>query len=254
MGNMAKENSSENTILLVEDEEAHAELIRRVFKEKNPSWQIEHAASIKDAIKWLEVNIKKSPFLVISDYHLPDGTGLELAKKAKVPEEVGFPLIILTGVGSEKLAVKALKSGVMDYVVKDAEDISLLPRTATHVIRKWNLIMERKNIENELGKYIDELEDSISNLDDIVDTISQDLLSSTSSIEDFSRSFTKNYADKLDENDKYPLSDIKRSSQKATININSLIKFMIPVFFDGTLINVYKTKLDGLRNEEKCEV
>ena len=243
-----RENSSEIIVLLVEDEESHAELIRRVFEERNPSWRIDHAASIKDAIKWLDANIKKFPFLVISDYNLPDGTGLELAKNARVPEEVGFPLIILTGLGSEKLAVQALKSGVMDYVVKDTEDINLLPRTAIHAIRKWNLIMERKNIEDELGKCIDELEESTSNLDDIVDTISQDLLSSTSSIRDFSISFMENYADKLDDNDKNNLLNIKNLTQKATISINSLIKFMIPVFFDSTLINVYKTKLDELRN------
>ena len=243
-----RENSSEIIVLLVEDEESHAELIRRVFEERNPSWRIDHAAGIKDAIRWLDANIKKFPFLVISDYNLPDGTGLELAKNARIPEEVGFPLIILTGLGSEKLAVQALKSGVMDYVVKDTEDINLLPRTAIHAIRKWNLIMERKNIEDELGKCIDELEESTSNLDDIVDTISQDLLNSTSSIRDFSISFMENYADKLDDNDKNTLLNIRTLTQKATISINSLIKFMIPVFFDSTLINVYKTKLDELRN------
>jgi light-regulated signal transduction histidine kinase (bacteriophytochrome) len=142
----------------------------------------------------------------------------------------------------------------MDYVVKDTEDINLLPRTAIHAIRKWNLIMERKNIEDELGKCIDELEESTSNLDDIVDTISQDLLSSTSSIRDFSISFMENYADKLDDNDKNTLLNIKNSTQKATVSINSLIKFMIPVFFDSTLINVYKTKLDEMRNGEKRKV
>ena len=253
MEEMARENSSENTVLLVEDEEAHAELICRVFEERKPSWRIEHVASVKDAIKWLDLNIKKSSFLVISDYNLPDGTGLELAKNAKVPEEVGFPLIILTGVGSEKLAIQVLKSGVMDYVVKDAEDISLLPLTAIHAIRRWNLMMERINIEKEFGKYVDELDDSISNLDDIVDMISRDLLSSTSSIQDFSRSFMENYADKLHDNDKYLLVKINKSTQNATVSINNLLKFMIPVFFDSTLINVYKTKLEILRNKEKCE-
>ena len=52
MAELEKENSSENIVLLVEDEESHAELIRRVFEERNPSWRIDHVASIKDAIKY----------------------------------------------------------------------------------------------------------------------------------------------------------------------------------------------------------
>jgi len=63
----------------------------------------------------------------------------------------------------------------------------------------------------------------------------------------------QNYADKLDDNDKYTLLNIKNSTQKATTGINSLIKFMIPVFFDSTLINVYKTKLDELRKERNAK-
>jgi len=111
-----KDQNEVKTVLLVEDEEAHAEIIRRVFEENSPKLSFNHVTCISDAVKWLESNKENNPPLVISDYNLPDGNGLELTKGAASPEEVGFPLIILTGVGSEKLAVRTLRSGALDYV------------------------------------------------------------------------------------------------------------------------------------------
>ena len=40
-------------ILLVEDEEAHALLIRRIFEENDCGWKIDHVESIREAKKWI---------------------------------------------------------------------------------------------------------------------------------------------------------------------------------------------------------
>ena len=133
---MTDSKAEARTVLLVEDEEAHAVLVRRQFK--SSEWKIHHVASLEDAFIWLAEN--EPPSIVISDYLLPDGTGLDLAKGAKSPEEVGFPLIILTAHGSEQIAGRSLKSGIMAYVVKSAEEFRELPRTAERVLREWENI------------------------------------------------------------------------------------------------------------------
>jgi DNA-binding NtrC family response regulator len=142
-----------NTILLVEDNEAHAKFITRVFNEDALPWQINHVATLSDALEWLEEN-KKGNCLVISDYRLPDGTGLQLTKGACSPKEVGFPLIILTGVGSEELAVRSLKSGAMDYVVKNPKDMMEIPKTARRVLGEWDRIIKSSNVE---GSFVDKI-------------------------------------------------------------------------------------------------
>ena len=147
------ESCKTKTILLVEDEESHAEVVRRLFEEDSPDWLIHHVSNISDALKWLELNKESPPTLVISDYRLPDGNGLELAKNAQSPEEVGFPLIILTGVGSEKLAVQTIKSGAMDYIVKSGEELRQLPRIAVHVIREWDLITGTQSIRGRTKEF-----------------------------------------------------------------------------------------------------
>lgn len=132
-------STKDKKVLLVEDEDAHAAIIIRVFEENSSAWKIDRVSTIGDALKWLDGNKNKS-FLVISDYRLPDGTGLDLTRDANSPEKVGYPLIILTGVGSEKLAASAFKSGAMDYVVKDPDDLKHLPQTAIEVLHEWHRI------------------------------------------------------------------------------------------------------------------
>jgi len=125
-----------DTIMLVEDNVGHAAFIRRLFDECDSKWNFHHVMHLRDALRWIEDN-KDGSFMVIADYLLPDGCGLDLAGNAENPLEVGFPLIILTGFGSEKIAVQAFKSGAMDYVVKDAESIQKLPEIARETLHKW---------------------------------------------------------------------------------------------------------------------
>ena len=239
------------TILLVEDEESHAEVVRRFFEEDSPDWLIHHVSNISDAQKWLELNRESPPTLVISDYRLPDGNGLELAKNAQSPEEVGFPLIILTGVGSEKLAVQTIKSGAMDYIVKSGEELRQLPRIAVHVIREWDLIAERKASEEELKNFINDLEKSNSNLEEFMDNISHDLDSSISSIQDFSKMLTEKYADKLDETALDYLKNVKTATEKAKNLIDSMFEYLVPIYFDSSLIRLYNAKLHRKRQKNQ---
>jgi DNA-binding response OmpR family regulator len=245
------ESCKTKTILLVEDEESHAEVIRRFFEEDSPDWLIHHVSNIGDALKWLELNRESPPTLVISDYRLPDGNGLELAKDAQSPEEVGFPLIILTGVGSEKLAVQTIKSGAMDYIVKSGEELRQLPRIAVHVIREWDLITERKASEEELKNFINDLEKSNSNLEEFMDNISHDLGISLSSIQDFSKMLTEKYADKLDETALDYLKNVKIATEKASKLIDSMFEYLVPIYFDSSLIRLYNAKLHRKRQKNQ---
>jgi DNA-binding response OmpR family regulator len=245
------ESGEKKTILLVEDEESHAKVIRRVFEEDSPDWLIHHISNISDAIKWLELNKDRPPMLVVSDYRLPDGNGLELAKNAQSPDEVGFPLIILTGVGSEKLAVQTIKSGAMDYIVKSGEELRQLPRIAVHVIREWDLIKERKASEEELKNFINDLEKSNSNLEEFMDNISHDLEIYLSSIQDFSKMLTEKYADKLDETALDYLKNVKTATEKAGTLIDSMFEYLVPIYFDSSLIRLYNAKLHRKRQKNQ---
>jgi len=161
----AEKRATRKTILLVEDDDSHAELICRAFEDIGPLWDVQHVLNLGDAFAWLEKR-SESPALVIADYLLPDGTGLDLTRGAMSPEEVGFPLIIITGVGSEQLAVHAMKSGAIDYVVKTPEELHELPWRAERAIRECKILARRKRLEDEVEIYLRELERVTRDLDD----------------------------------------------------------------------------------------
>ncbi|MFQ5570071.1 MAG: response regulator, partial [Rhodothermales bacterium] len=75
-------------ILLVEDEEAHAVLIRRAFEAADRPVRLVVARTLQEAHRHLDERI---PDLAIVDFRLPDGTGLEILPSES--DEPRYPVI-----------------------------------------------------------------------------------------------------------------------------------------------------------------
>ncbi len=131
-------------VLLVEDEEAHAELARAAF-ERAPEFRLTVAASVGQARAALAAS---PPQLVIADLQLPDGRGIELLPAD--PGRASYPVLITTSHGDESVAVEAMKAGALDYFVKSAEALAELPRFAARALREWTLVLERRRAEEQL--------------------------------------------------------------------------------------------------------
>src|SRR5262245_29531874 len=101
-------------ILLVEDDPAHAELVRRAFELRGGEVSLRFAATLAEARSYLAAPARQ-PRLIIADWRLPDGEGLDLLRDDRW---LSVPVIIMTSQGSEQVAVGALKAGALDYVVK----------------------------------------------------------------------------------------------------------------------------------------
>jgi PAS domain S-box-containing protein len=79
---------------------------------------------------------------------LPGISGLDLCKEI-IDAGISLPLVLLTGRGSEELAVEALKAGVNDYIIKDSGlgYLDLLPAVLPEVVRKHGDRVARKRAE-----------------------------------------------------------------------------------------------------------
>lgn len=105
-------------LLLVEDHEGDAELLRAVVEDEvEGQWEIDHVLTLAAALEALRD--ERAYFdVVLLDLGLPDANGLGIVErvKAQAPE---LPLIILTGRADRDLAFQALREGVQDYLLKD---------------------------------------------------------------------------------------------------------------------------------------
>ncbi|MFO0550438.1 MAG: sigma-54 dependent transcriptional regulator [Polyangiaceae bacterium] len=98
------------TVLTVDDEPAVRFTLREVLEDRG--YNVVEASGAREALRIVE-----QADVVITDLAMPEVDGFELlAELAKVAPEV--PVMVLTARGSERAAVRALKSGAFDYLVK----------------------------------------------------------------------------------------------------------------------------------------
>jgi putative nucleotidyltransferase with HDIG domain len=140
-------------ILLIEDEQAHAELIHRAFERHGTTFRLSVAQTISEANALIET----TPFvLILTDWRLPDGEGTELIKTEQDEDKV--PVVIMTSHGNERVAVDAIKAGALDYVVKSDAALADMAHTAERALREWKNITERQRAEEQLRHRVAELE------------------------------------------------------------------------------------------------
>lgn len=132
-------------LLLIEDEEAHAELVRRALQGQATPIDLMVARTLREAREYLNHTL---PDLVITDIRLPDGSGIELLSPGISVSP--FPVIVMTSYGDEKMAVEAMKAGALDYIVKSEATLNDMPHVAERTLRQWHEITERKRAEKEL--------------------------------------------------------------------------------------------------------
>jgi len=132
-------------ILLIEDEDPHAELIQRAFEDQGTHVRIHRVKSLAEARTQILV---QEPSLIIADWRLPDGESMELLPNHHDP--LATPIILMTSYGNERIAVEALKSGALDYVVKSPESMLDMPHLAERAIEQWAIRAERVKMQGAL--------------------------------------------------------------------------------------------------------
>ena len=115
-------------VLVVDDSPVDRRLVGGLLG-KSVNLRIEYAADGEEALRSMECS---TPNLVVTDLIMPNMDGLELVA-AVVERYPLVPVILMTGKGSEEIAVQALKAGAASYVPKSVMH-SLLLDTVENVL------------------------------------------------------------------------------------------------------------------------
>src|SRR5436190_1223886 len=135
-------------VLLVEDNPGDARLLRELLQEAGGSqFDLVHVDRLGEALKLLKH--ERFP-VVLLDLSLPDAQGLDNISRLNSHAE-GTPIVVLTGLNDEDVAVKALQQGAQDYLVKGQVDGQLLVRSLRYAIQRQKIEEVLKSHNKELS-------------------------------------------------------------------------------------------------------
>ena len=144
-------------ILFVEDDKSHATQISQSFEPLQKRMRVTFTSNLHEA----RISISGSmPDLIITEYILPDGKGTELLSTNR--EETPYPIAIMTSHGDEEIAVKALKAGAFDYIVKSLETVNDMPKISERILCEWSHINKHKKADEHIRKLSHAVEQSSS--------------------------------------------------------------------------------------------
>ena len=145
------------SVLLIEDNDQLAGLMTQILSRvPNTTFAVETCASLSDGLQRLPAG---GVDLVLLDLTLPDSTGLESFTQL-YNQFPSLPIVVLTALEDETVALTALREGAQDYLIKN----EINPRSLTRAIR---YAVERKRGEearSQLAAIVESSHDAIIGL------------------------------------------------------------------------------------------
>jgi signal transduction histidine kinase len=173
-------------VLLIEDNPADVDLIKEALDEADlsvtihaPQVALEHVPRLAEGLARLgaaDIDI------VLLDLSLPDSQGFETFVRLEQAAS-GIPTIVLSGLADEALAVRAVREGAQDYLVKGQVDGVNLTRSIRYAVERKHAEEERARLARERS----EVEVALRARNDVLATITHDLRTPLTSIMGFAQ-------------------------------------------------------------------
>ena len=144
-------------ILLVEDNPGDAVIINEMLKEIYlENFQLIHFKRLEEGVK----HVNEDFDIVLLDLNLPDSRGIETFNTMNkyAPE---MPIIILTGLLDEELAINIVAEGAQDYLVKGNIDKELLSRSIKYSIERKRIEMDLRKSEEKYRAMVEKIESGL---------------------------------------------------------------------------------------------
>jgi two-component system cell cycle sensor histidine kinase/response regulator CckA len=133
-------------ILYVDASPFDRDAIRDSLEKEHGGFILTEASSRKEFEKLLATGTYD---IVLSDFNILGFEGLQVLDTVH-RQNPDIPVILVTGTGSEEVAVEAMKRGAADYVIKQPKHIQRLPRTIHTVLENSRIEKERDRLETTL--------------------------------------------------------------------------------------------------------
>lgn len=127
-------------ILYVDDSLLDRELVRDALEQEHGGFEVVEA---RNRTEFLDRLNEEGIDLVLTDFDIVGFKGLQVLDLVH-ERKLDVPVIIVTGTGSEEIAVEAMKRGAADYVIKSPHHIRRLPFTIMTALKNHQVARERQ--------------------------------------------------------------------------------------------------------------
>jgi signal transduction histidine kinase len=166
MNAQSPNETSQIKVLLIEDSEADALWLRELVSDvKGAPFSLECVDQLSKGLARLDAG---GIDVVLLDLGLPDSYGIETFARAyaRVPQ---VPIIVLSSLENDELALRAVQEGAQDYLVKNRMNSQALARVLRYAI-------ERQHLQAEAMRYADALQASQAQLRRIIEESASGIL------------------------------------------------------------------------------
>ena len=129
------------SLLLIEDDDTYALLVREHLEQYRPGmFDLQHVVRLAAGLERL---VRGGVDVVLLDLTLPDSHGLDtyVTVRSHAPE---VPVVVLSGVDDEQLAIQAAREGAQDYLVKGRVRGDTLVRCLVYAIERQQALVKLK--------------------------------------------------------------------------------------------------------------
>lgn len=137
-------NAGKVRVLTVDDDKTIRKLVSMYLKSKG--YQVIEAS---DGLAGLETFKQQPVDLVLLDLRMPGLDGLEVLAEIK-KEQPDMPVIVFSGTEKISDAVKAIRLGAWDYVLKPIQELSVLLHSVEKALERAQLIKENQRYQQQL--------------------------------------------------------------------------------------------------------
>jgi len=147
-------------ILYIEDDSAHIELTSRALENSGNEFDLQTASTITNAFSLLKDNYYD---VILSDYRLPDGSGLDVIRIAQ-EQMLSTAIVLITNLEDINTAVAALKAGAVDYIVKQSDYLLKLPIVLSNAHKHTQIERQKKALSEIENKYRNIFENAVEGI------------------------------------------------------------------------------------------
>jgi two-component system NtrC family sensor kinase len=145
-------------VLLIEDNPGDARLMQELLAEASGAlFSLEHVDTLTKGLARLA---QDGVDVILLDLSLPDSQGLEGLDKI-LAQTLSVPIVVLSGLNDEAVAIKAVQAGAQDYLVKGTIDANLIGRSLRYAIERQRLTIALRESEARYRLLADNIADVI---------------------------------------------------------------------------------------------